>query len=140
MTLVLDTKNRQPIKGLVKADVKITRMTGGLTLPINCYLSQGIYVGSCVYNDLCGLLKSVLSLDENNCPQNLIDNGIPCKCPFDLSIRDLNIDQSFELPAVGSTILSFLAVGDFDITIKGTIGTTNILCLNMKFAMKPVFG
>ena len=148
----LDAKNRQVIKGQVKTDVKITRMISGITLAVNCYLSQGTYVGSCVYNDLCDLLKSVLSLDENNCPQNLIDNGIPCKCPFDLPIRDLNINQSFQLPNLSnSTILSstpnsnpwlflgyWLSSGDFDVTIKSTIGTTNILCLNMKFSTKPI--
>ena len=138
MNLILDAKNRQVIKGQVKADVKVVRTVGGLALPVNCYLNQGTYVGSCVYNDLCDLLKSVLSLDENNCPQNLIDNGIPCKCPFDLPIRDLNINQSFQLPNAAGTLASFLASGDFDITIKGTIGTANILCLNMKFATKPV--
>ena len=138
MTLVLDAKNRQVIRGQVKADVKITRSVGGLQLPVNCYLSQGTYVGSCIYDDLCGLIKSVLSLDETNCPANLIDNGIPCKCPFDLPIRELNINQSFQLPDIRTTILNMLATGDFDITIKGTMGLTNILCLNMKIATKPI--
>ena len=58
MTLVLDAKNRQVIKGVIKADVKIIKKIGGLTLPVNCYLSNGTYIGSCVYNDLCGLIKS----------------------------------------------------------------------------------
>ena len=44
MTLVLDAKNRQVIKGQVKADVKITRYVGGIVLSVNCYLSQRIYV------------------------------------------------------------------------------------------------
>ena len=136
--MILDAKNRQAIKGLVKADVKITRIVSGLLLPVNCLLVDGTYVGSCVYNDLCGLIKSVLSLDENNCPANLIENGIPCKCPFDLPIRELNINQSFQLPDIRTTILNMLATGDFDITIKGTMGLTNILCLNMKIATKPI--
>ena len=139
MTLILDTKNRQPITGLVKADVNITRTVSGLALKVNCFIVNGTSVGSCIYPDLCGLLKSVLSLNETNCPQNLIDNDIPCKCPFNLPTRELNINQSFQLPDIRTTIVSFLASGDFDVTIKGTIGITNILCLNMKFEMKPVF-
>ena len=139
MNFILDAKNRQQIKGQVKADVKIIRTVGSLALPVQCYLNEGTYVGSCVYNDLCDFIKNFFKLDENNCPQNLIDNGIECKCPFDFPIRELNINHSFQyLPSVAGTIFSFINFGDFDVTIKGTIGTANILCLNMKFATKPV--
>ena len=138
MNLILDAKNRQIIKGVVKVDVKITRIVGGVTLPFNCYLMNGTYLGSCVYNDLCGFIKSFYDLDENNCPQNLIDNDVPCKCPFDLPIRELNINHYFNLLPVESTLFSLFAQGDFDVTIKGTIGSANILCLNVKFAMKPI--
>ncbi len=139
--MILDAKNRQVIKGQVKADVNIIRTVAGVGLPlkVNCYKVNGTDVGSCIYPDLCGLLKSVLSLDENNCPANLIANDIRCVCPFDLPIRDVNINQSFDLPAASTTIVGFLASGDFDVTIKGTIGTTNILCLNMKFTTKTTF-
>ena len=147
MTMNFDGKIRQVIKGLVKADVKITRIVSGLLLPVYCLLVEGTYVGSCVYNDLCGLIKSVFSLDENNCPQYLIDNGIPCTCPFNLQIRDLNINEHFNLPALqtlsGSSnpwlyLISLFSSGDFDVTIKSTLGTTNILCLNMKFSTKRI--
>ena len=78
MSMNLDAKNRQVIKGQVKTDVKITRMISGITLAVNCYLSQGTYVGSCVYNDLCDLLYSFISLDENICPHKLIYYCFPC--------------------------------------------------------------
>ena len=139
MNLILDAKNRQVIRGQVKADVKVVRTVSGLTLPVQCYLNQGTYVGSCVYNDLCDFMKNFLKLDENDCPQSFIDFGIPCKCPFDLPIIELNINHIFQyLPSVAETSLWFIYSGDFDVTIKGTIGTTNILCLNMKFAMKQI--
>ena len=124
MNFILDAKNRQQIKGQVKADVKMTRSVGGLSLQINCYLYEGTYVGSCIYNDLCSLIKSSLSLDENNCPQNLIDNDIPCTCPFNLPIRELNINKTFDLPSgffeliFGSFLGMGLSQGDFDVTIK----------------------
>ena len=138
MNFILDAKNIEDIKGQVKAYVKIIRIVSGLTLPVNCYLSNGTYIGSCVYDDLCDLIKRFFKFNENNCPQSFIDNGFDCTCPFNLPIRELNINHSFQLPSAASTTFAFFAQGDFDITIKGTIGTTNILCLNMKFAMKPI--
>ena len=57
MNFILDAKNRQQIKGQVKADVKIIRTVGSLALPVQCYLNEGTYVGSCVYNDLCDFIK-----------------------------------------------------------------------------------
>ena len=141
----MDAKNRQVIKGQVKFDLKITRTVSGITLPLNCILNQGLFVGSCVYNDICDLPKSVSSLDENNCPTNLVDNGILCTCPFDLPIRDLNINQNLDLPAnyvllagVTSFPYPYVAAGDFDVTIKLTKNTTNILCLNFKYSAKSV--
>ena len=115
----------------------MVRIVGGLTLPVQCYLINGTYVGSCVYADLCSLIKSFFELDETNCPQNLVDNGFGCKCPFDFPITQLNLNQIVQLPSAAGTLASFLAAGDFDFTIKTTIVTANILCLNLKFATKP---
>ena len=138
MALILDAKNRQPIKGMIKADVRIIRTVSGLLLPVSCLLHEGTYIGSCVYSDLCFFIKYIFKFDQTNCPQNLIDNGFNCTCPFDFPITELNINHTLLLPSAAGTLASFLASGDFDVTIKGTIDTTNILCLNMKFAMKPV--
>ena len=134
----MDAKNRQPIKGQVKADVKIVRIVSGLTLPVNCYLSNGTYIGSCVYNDFCDLITRFFKFNENNCPQSFIDNGFDCTCPFNFPIRELNINHIFELLPAANTTFAFFAYGDFDVTIKSTIDTTNIVCLNMKFALKPI--
>ena len=143
--MILDVKNRQAIKGQVKFDLKIVRTVNGLALPLNCILNQGEWVGSCVYDDLCGYLKSILSLNEKNCPQNLIDNDIECTCPFNLPIRDLNINQSLDLPTnyvlfagITSFPIPWISTGDFDVTIKLANETTNILCLNLKYSAKSV--
>jgi hypothetical protein len=148
--LILDGKNRQVIKGLVKTDVNIIRAVGGLPLKVNCYRVNGTDVGSCVFPDLCAYIKTIFKIDETNCPQNLIDNDILCTCPFNLPIRDVNINQSFDLPNLStfSSIFhvehplqifpSLFVTGDFDVTMKAMIGTTNILCLNMKFTTKPI--
>ena len=138
MTLIFDAKNRQQINGLVKADIKLIRIISGLTLPVNCYLMDGTYVGSCVYNDLCAFTNFIFNLNQNDCPEFLINNGFDCTCPFDLPNGDLNINEIFQVPALATTAVTFLGSGDFDFTIKATMGTTNILCLNMKFATKPI--
>ena len=69
MNFILDAKNRQVIKGQIKTDVKMIISIAGISvsLPVQCYLNQGTYIGSCVYSDFCDLFKSVLSLNETNC-------------------------------------------------------------------------
>ena len=132
--MVLNGKNTKIISGLVKADIKIVRIVSGLSLPISCYLADGNYVGSCVYNDLCSVIKSVLSLSPENCPQSLIDNDIPCVCPWNLPIRALDINAEFDLIDATTSSISWIATGDFNVDIKGTQGTTSILCMNVKFS------
>jgi hypothetical protein len=147
MNLILDAKNRQIIKGQVKADVNILRTIGGIQLKVSCWINNGTNVGSCVYPDFCAYIKTIFNLNENNCPQHLINNDIPCTCPFNLPIRDVNINQSFESSELTSFWVNnpwniydgILSTGDFDVTIKLTIGTTNILCLNTKFTLKKTF-
>lgn len=135
MNIILDIKNRQEIRGQVKADLNIIRTIAGLSLPVRCTLVNGQYFGSCVYDDLCAFMKGYLNFDENNCPESFIENGFDCRCPFNLPITELNFDNVLDLPDFSTTIFSFLASGNFDVTIKGSIGTTNVLCLNMKFTM-----
>ena len=137
MNVILDIKNTQEIRGQVKADLNIIRTVSGLKIPIRCYLSAGIYVGSCIYQDLCAFLKGYLNFDENNCPENFIKNGFDCRCPFNLPVTELNFNNILDLPDASTTIFTFLASGDFDVTIKGSIDTTNVLCLNMKYTIKP---
>ena len=54
--MILDAKNRQIIKGQVKTEVNITRTINGFALKVNCFIVNGTSVGSCVYNDLCGII------------------------------------------------------------------------------------
>ena len=137
MHLVFAGQNKKVITGVVKADVNIVRTVSGLNLKIQCYLVNGDYVGSCVYNDLCALMNSVLSLTPENCPANLIQNGINCKCPWNLPINFVNINQDFDLPDASTTPITWIGSGDFNVDIKATQGTTSILCMNTKFSVKP---
>lgn len=108
MPFTLVAKSIREIRGKVKSTLSIKRTVNGITLPISCYLSNGIYVGSCTYDDLCELMKSVLGYSETNCPQNLIDNNIDCTCPFKLPARDLDIDVVANLPDASTTPIQWI--------------------------------
>lgn len=108
MPFVLSAKSIREIRGAVKSTLTIKRTVNGITLPISCYLSNGNYVGSCTYNDLCELMKSVLGYDENNCPDNLINNSIDCTCPFKLPARELDIDVVADLPDASASSIQWI--------------------------------
>merc|ERR1712127_779281 len=131
LVLALTASNRREIKGAVKSKVTINRAVSGLSLAIRCYLVDGNQVGSCTYDDLCGLLNGVLSLTPDNCPQNLIDNGINCKCPFDVPERDLEIDTNFQLPDADSTPISWIGTGDFEAKIDASDSKGKVICLEL---------
>lgn len=109
MPFILSGKSLREIKGAVKSTVTIRRTVTGITLPITCYLVDGNYVGSCTYQDLCQLMKSVLGYDESNCPQNLVQNSIDCTCPFKLPARDLDIDVVADLPDATQSSITWIA-------------------------------
>ena len=121
----------------INSKINIVRTVSGLNLKISCYLVDGNYVGSCVYNDLCGVIKSVLNLSPSNCPQSLLDNSINCVCPWNLPVRLLDINSDFNLIDGSTSQISWIASGDFNVDIKGTQGATSILCMNVKFSTKP---
>jgi len=138
LVLALTASNRREIKGAVKSKVTIKRAVSGLSLAIRCYLVNGNQVGSCSYPDLCQLLNSVLSLTPENCPQNLIDNSINCKCPWNLPKRSLDINSKFNLPDAETTPISWIGTGDFETKIEASDPKGKIVCLNLKFSVKPL--
>ena len=104
------------------------------------YLAAGIYVGSCVYNDLCTIVQQLVpdSFNPTACPPELADYGIDCKCPF--NIRDgliEVIDTELDLPDASTSIATFLASGDFDIIIKTNVANAPYGNVQIKFTVKP---
>lgn len=75
-------------------------------------------------------------LDPDNCPASLTDNDVYCTCPFNFPVRDVNINYEYFVPDFAQTPLIFLASGDFDVTIVATMGTMNVLCVNLNFTIK----
>ncbi len=137
MDFVFSAQNNQPISGPIKSDITIYRSVAGLKLKILCYLIDGNYVGGCVHTDFCQALKRRLNFSAENCPEFLLDNSIGCACPFNLPARLMDIKTDFDLPDFSMTTLAWFTSGDFDVDLKLTQGTNSILCMNIKFSMKP---
>ena len=82
-------------------------------------------------------MNSVFGFTEANCPQNLIDNNINCKCPFNLPVRTLDLDVDVDLPDASTTPIQWIGSGDFKVTIdtRDVVGPIGILTLG--FTVKP---
>ena len=101
-------------------------------------MAAGISVGSCVYDDLCKVVQTLLpdSYNPATCPKELADYGIDCTCPFTFKTGDLAINQVLDLPDASKTIATFLTNGDFDVSIKASDSVGPYACLNIKFTVK----
>ena len=138
MNLIFTSQNSQAIIGVIKSDLNIVRTVSGIKLKISCYLVNGNYVGSCVKNDFCQVIKWRLGFSPENCPDFLLNNGIDCTCPFNIPAGLIDINTNFDLPDISTTTLpTWLGRGDFDVDLKLTQGTNSILCFNIKFSVKP---
>lgn len=137
-TLVFDAFFKRSLSGPLATKLNIIRTVAGLALPIRCYLALGVYVGSCDYTDLCPLVATLLpdSFNPSVCPPALLDYGIDCTCPFKIRNGDIFIDQVLSLPDAAATVASFLASGDFDITINTSDALGGYGCVNIKFSVK----
>ena len=99
-------------------------------------------VGSCTYVDGCkDVLNDIANLTSINCPPELLPAGIDCNCPFKMvdstQANPLVIDvPQAEIPDLSKTIVSFLASGDFEITLKGTDTKGYYGCVNLKLTIK----
>ena len=109
-------KLNRDLKGPVKTDVKIVRTVSGLSLPISCYLTSTFgNFGSCVYPNFCLFLSfmstlfSLQSFDEANCPQEFLDYGFDCKCPFSLSAGEYNFNSPIDIPDLSTTVVNWAA-------------------------------
>jgi hypothetical protein len=109
-------------------------------------LSSGIYIGSCIYDDICTHIAQLFPQTFNpaDCPPEFADYGIDCTCPFNISsgpvdvvnallnLPDLSDPNSF----VGS-FGTFLSFGDFDVTFKTEDPLGKLACLRIKYSIKP---
>ena len=67
----------------------------------------------------------------------LIDYGIDCNCPFNIKSGFVNIDNiTFDVPDASTSIATFLASGDFDVTATVADPIGPIANFNLKFSVK----
>jgi hypothetical protein len=125
----------EPIKGVIKAELKIVRKVSGISLPIRCYVIEGEHVGSCVYPDLCALMKRIAPYEQGECPPDLAQYGIDCNCPVNINKTDLDVELDLTLPKAPEAV-SWISVGDFDVKLTADVGNLHA-CYDIKFAVKP---
>ena len=97
---------------------------------------------SCDYADLCTLVKTLLpdSFNPQVCAQypTLLQYGIDCNCPFNIVSGFINIpDILLDIPDASQSIATFLASGDFDITMKTADPQGDIANVQIQFSVKP---
>ena len=114
----------RPITGKLKTSVSLVRTVATLKLPVSCYLVNGIYVGSCNYDDLCSfaqalsynpqvsfvftsLFQSFFNVDSTNVPT----------CPVSTSVGPQVFDEIIDVPDFSKTALNFLMSGDYNLTV-----------------------
>ncbi|CAL1531923.1 unnamed protein product [Lymnaea stagnalis] len=88
--------------------------------------------GSCDY-DLCDLLSY---FENTTCPQQLIDNNIPCTCGTIVPGTYNLINQVFEIPDV--TTISSFALGDYQVqfSLVDKVTLEEVYCLHVELTVK----
>ena len=106
----------------------------------------GIFVGSCVYDDICTFIAQIFpqTFNPTNCPSELADYDIDCTCPFNSRARHIDlVDALLNLPDLNDpNILSgflglFFGKGEYEITIKTEDPLGKLACLRIKYSIKP---
>ena len=60
-------------------------------------------------------MQDIAGINALNCPPELAEWGIDCNCPFNIPAQSVEGNISLDVPDLSTTIVSFLASGDFDI-------------------------
>ena len=130
---------KRALNGKLKTTLNIVRSVSGVALPIRCYIASGVYVGSCTYDDICDIIKSLLpNFTPDSCPASLAVYGIDCNCPFNIKAGKVELlSEQLDLPDASQSVATFLASGDFDIKMSASDAIGSYGCINFKFTVKP---
>ena len=136
-TVDVKASSLRQIVGRLPTSINIIRIVAGLALPVSCVIVQGFSVGSCSYNDVCkDVMQDIAGITTANCPAGLVDFGINCTCPFDIPAQSVDGKLEFDIPDLSTTIASFLASGDFDITATvNNASNQHVACLRFKLTI-----
>ncbi len=81
-------------------------------------------------------MQDIADINASNCPPELGDWGIDCNCPFDVPAQTVDGSITGEIPDLSTTVVSFLANGDFD--VKATINNASnqhVACFRFLFTV-----
>jgi hypothetical protein len=122
-----------------------------MSLPVRCTIVQGVYVGSCTYNDFCReVVQDLCEVTPFNCPPEMAEYGFDCSCPFNVLPQTFDGAYSFEIPdfsvnGIDSSPVcpfffftghGFLANGDFDVKISVSDASNHhVACYRFLFTM-----
>ena len=139
--MTMDFKILRDLIGPWPGTISVIRTVSGISLPVRCFLADGHYVGSCTYDDLCDIIRESFRYFENVCLDE--DDDEPyCVCPFNIPASLPGVTTSYlpySLPEFSETIFSYLATGDFDVTIEFDDSVGYVGCLNLKFSTKKLY-
>ena len=94
---------------------------------------NGELTGSCSYPDLCDLMMYVLDFSPANCPPELKEAGIDCKCPFNLPAGFLRISTMFETNTPAFMGSSFLVRGHYTLKVQSYDMWGHWFCMDLAF-------
>lgn len=118
------------------------RLIAGHRLPIKCLLINGVYVGSCVYEDLCETARLLTQKPETKfvftslLKSFFVFKGDEILCPVKSLTQSVNFVEKIHVPDFSKTPLSLFMVGDYDIKIELTDEEGNVGCWNFLYTMK----
>ena len=110
---------QRKIDGALPATFNMIRTVAGLSLPVRCFVMQGISVGSCSYTDLCkDVFRDILGNTPENCPPEFEEWGIGCTCPFYLPVQTIEDNILFNTGNTDDAAISFFfGTGDYELTV-----------------------
>lgn len=115
----------------LNADVLVSKSVLGLHLKIPCYRN----IGSCHYDDICGLLGALFPTDRY-CPRVLRRHSIRCRCPFKAGLLDL-ARYTFRVPRF-TGFMKTLAIGEYEVMVRlySDFDHRELGCVQLRFDMK----
>ena len=137
-TVSFKASSLRQLSGRLPTTINLSRTVAGLSLPVRCTIVQGIYFGSCSFNDLCkDILKDVMQDLVVDAFGFMFAHASDFNCPFDIQPQSIENSLEYEVPDFSTSIVSFLASGDFDLTvIINNTSNQHVACLRFKYTMQ----
>jgi hypothetical protein len=131
------------IKGPLKTSVSMNRMIASMNLPVKCYLINGVYVGSCQYDDLCTFVRALATKPEvkyvlTSLFKSFFDfDDDTLRCPIESKLDPVNISQDIDLPDFSKTALSVFMSGDYKVNVEINDSIGSVGCWTFFYTIKP---